>query len=204
VARHDATPNQIAIGPVIVVTNIAIGIVKGIAKGITISRTPKTETKPAATETTAVEATAMETTAVKSATATMTSTAMTSTAMGKGSRTGSAQQDSRCADNAKAANGEQSYGRQTARQDIAVASPVSEHRYSFPDPCTHRQFAKILASNRRFRVRRGSNHLNVILTKPDADRPSEHRDKRRIIITNKCRGRGFACLFIALRIAQEG
>jgi hypothetical protein len=199
VARHDATPNQIAIGPVIVVTNIAIGIVKGIAKGIAISRTPKTETKPAATETTA-----METTAVKSATATMTSTAMTSTAMGKGSRTGSAQQDRRCADNAKAANGEQSYGRQTARQDIAVASPVSEHRYSFPDPCTHRQFAKILASNRRFRVRRGSNHLNVILTKPDADRPSEHRDKRRIIITNKCRGRGFACLFIALRMAQEG
>jgi len=35
--------------------------------------------------------------------------------------------------------------------------------------CTGK-LVKITANNRRFEARRGSNHLNVILTRPDADR----------------------------------
>jgi hypothetical protein len=126
-ACHDATPNQIAIRPIIVVTNIAIGIV--------IFRAPKTEAKPAATETTAMEST----------TATMTASAAAMTPMGKGRHTGSAHHDSRCADNAEAANGEQSYGGQTARQDIAEL--VRFRGIDIPSlTCAHTgKFAKVIS-----------------------------------------------------------
>jgi hypothetical protein len=118
VTRHDATPDQIASGLVIIVPDVAVGIV--------ISWAPINEAKSAAAETTTAEATpAMET-----ATTTMAATAAamtTTTTMGKGSRARCAEQDYGCADDAEATHGEQSYGRQTARQDVAVARAVLSH-----------------------------------------------------------------------------
>jgi hypothetical protein len=123
--RHDATPDHIATGLVIVVPDVTVGIV--------ISRAPVTEAKSAAAEaTTAETATTMAATAA----------AMATTTMGKGSGAGCAEQDYRCADDTEATHREQSYGRQTARQDVAVARAVLSHRYSFPDLCTHRKIYK--------------------------------------------------------------
>ena len=96
--------------------------------------------------------------------------AMTSTTMGEDSRAGCTEQESRSADNDEAANGEQSYRRQTARQDVAIVRAVLGHRYSFRDLCMHRQIVKIIVNNRKFEARHRSNHLNVILTRPDAHR----------------------------------
>jgi hypothetical protein len=130
-SRHDATPDHIATGLVIVVPDVTVGIV--------ISRAPVTEAKSAATEATTAEATpAMETATTMAATA----AAMATTTMGKGSGAGCAEQDYRCADDTEATHREQSYGRQTARQDVAVARVVLSHRYSFPDLCTHRKIYK--------------------------------------------------------------
>src|ERR1700722_15967044 len=149
-ACHDATPGHIANG-LVVVAGVAVGIVK--------SRAPVTESKATMTETTTME----------SATAMTSAAAMTSTTMGEDGRAGCTEQDSRSADNAEAANGEQSYRRQTARQDVAIVRAVLGHRYSFRE-CMHRQIVKIIINNRRFETRHRSNHLNVILTRPDAHR----------------------------------
>jgi hypothetical protein len=124
-SRHDATPDHIATGLVIVVPDVTVGIV--------ISRAPVTEAKSAAAEATTAEATT---------TMAATAAAMATTTMGKGSGAGCAEQDYRCADDTEATHREQSYGRQTARQDVAVARVVLSHRYSFPDLCTHRKIYK--------------------------------------------------------------